>query len=644
MIVTALRRRACALLLASLVASLLTVAAAPAEAQQRFTVSQGPAERVLGGVTHRTLRINFSDGRVARGNVLRLPANDPHVELRPRKARGTAVGLQTTSQIARGELSRGAIAGTNGGYWLNRPGGVPNGPYVHAGRLVGPHAAMASGLPVPAGRGVIGIHASGQTVFDRVGVQLTLHRPDGQAIAVSELNRRLRTDASSGANPVSGELVVFDPLYGAAVAVPAGGVVVVTDRLRIGSNGAAAGTVRTRQTVGAATTLAVPADASLLVAWGTETHRLDSVFPGTSVQVATQLSPQAGALPSWDNLAYALPGGPLLARNGTKLFLASWRDEAFSDSHLTGRHPRTAVARLANGDTLLVTIDGRQPGWSDGISLSDLRDLLVDHMGARDALNLDGGGSTVMTVGGEVRNRFSDVVGGRRTERSVANALLLYAPLPPEARNIRAFACDPERVRPSGFRDIAGNTHEAAIECLAWWQVTTGTTPTTYDPTATVRRDQMASFIARWMDQSAERGNVRALPATASHRFLDVSAGNVHEPAIARLAAAGIVQGIDSQTYRPASPVTRAQMATFIDRAYSYMTGAELPRQRDMFFDDNGNVHEAAIDRLASAGIVQGTGGLTYNPTRAVNRAAMSSFIMRSADHLIEAGRTQPPA
>ena len=58
----------------------------------------------------------------------------------------------------------------------------------------------------------------------------------------------------------------------------------------------------------------------------------------------------------------------------------------------------------ADGTLLLVTVDGRRPGWSAGMTLPEAARLMRS-LGARDALNLDGGGSSTMTVRGEVVNR-----------------------------------------------------------------------------------------------------------------------------------------------------------------------------------------------------------------------------------------------
>lgn len=75
---------------------------------------------------------------------------------------------------------------------------------------------------------------------------------------------------------------------------------------------------------------------------------------------------------------------------------------------------------------MLVTVDGRQPEWSVGMSLAELADLMLD-LGAHEAINLDGGGSTAMVVREGLQGRLalanhpSDAGG----ERAVANALAL---------------------------------------------------------------------------------------------------------------------------------------------------------------------------------------------------------------------------
>jgi exopolysaccharide biosynthesis protein len=84
------------------------------------------------------------------------------------------------------------------------------------------------------------------------------------------------------------------------------------------------------------------------------------------------------------------------------------------------RAPRTAVCTTSNGTILLVTVDGRQPGYSVGWTPRELADYLIS-IDCRDALNLDGGGSTALAVNGMLANRPSDASG----QRSVGSALFV---------------------------------------------------------------------------------------------------------------------------------------------------------------------------------------------------------------------------
>lgn len=85
------------------------------------------------------------------------------------------------------------------------------------------------------------------------------------------------------------------------------------------------------------------------------------------------------------------------------------------------RHPRTAVGYDSGAGRLwLVVVDGRQPPHSAGMTLPELADVM-EALGADEALNLDGGGSTTVIVTGRTVNRPSDPTG----ERPVVNALAL---------------------------------------------------------------------------------------------------------------------------------------------------------------------------------------------------------------------------
>ncbi len=112
-------------------------------------------------------------------------------------------------------------------------------------------------------------------------------------------------------------------------------------------------------------------------------------------------------------------GVPQLISNGK--ITIDWEGEKSSKSFAETRHPRTAIAKLKSGKILLLTADGRQPGYSVGMTLRELAGLLLE-LGAVEALNLDGGGSTTMYLDGKIMNRPSDKDG----ERKVSDAILVF--------------------------------------------------------------------------------------------------------------------------------------------------------------------------------------------------------------------------
>ncbi|TDA68694.1 MAG: copper amine oxidase [Clostridia bacterium] len=125
--------------------------------------------------------------------------------------------------------------------------------------------------------------------------------------------------------------------------------------------------------------------------------------------------------PGWEEVSHALTGGPLLVEDGEPVFQAVM--EGFTGT-IYSRGPRTAIGSDAGGRILLVTVDGRQPGYSEGLILEELA-LLMVQLGARTAVALDGGGSTEMWVQGRVVNRPSD-----GSERLLPNGLLVLAQIP----------------------------------------------------------------------------------------------------------------------------------------------------------------------------------------------------------------------
>jgi exopolysaccharide biosynthesis protein len=122
----------------------------------------------------------------------------------------------------------------------------------------------------------------------------------------------------------------------------------------------------------------------------------------------------------WARAGSAVGGAGLLMLNGRAL--TEWTEEQLSTGFDTTRHPRTMIGVDAQDAIWLVTVDGRQPSLSLGMSFSELQGL-SRRLGLKSALNLDGGGSTTMVVRGTVVNHPSDPAG----PRAVSDAILVFA-------------------------------------------------------------------------------------------------------------------------------------------------------------------------------------------------------------------------
>ena len=171
------------------------------------------------------------------------------------------------------------------------------------------------------------------------------------------------------------------------------------------------------------------------------------------------------------------------------------------------------------------------------------------------------------------------------------------------ADNTATFTACPAGVIPdAGFTDTAGSFADAAIDCIKYYGVTTGTTATTYSPAQVVTRWQMALFLAR----SAPLSGV-TVPAATDQGFTDIAGlPQAAQDAINQIAALGISKGTSPTTFSPNDPVSRYQMALFLARwSDAAVEGPGGTEPKDVTPDGNpfadiGNVsfeaHNAILD------------------------------------------------
>lgn len=136
---------------------------------------------------------------------------------------------------------------------------------------------------------------------------------------------------------------------------------------------------------------------------------------GDKVSYTTNISPD-----DWNDVEYAVGGGPYLIRNG-EIFIDN---QKFSRNFLWTKAPRTAIGYTKSGNLILVTIDGRRKGFSEGATMYELA-IIMYELGCYNAMNLDGGTSTQMVYNGKLVSHPA-VKGGAR----VTNALMIIIPPP----------------------------------------------------------------------------------------------------------------------------------------------------------------------------------------------------------------------
>lgn len=107
----------------------------------------------------------------------------------------------------------------------------------------------------------------------------------------------------------------------------------------------------------------------------------------------------------------AVGGGPVLLQDG-EIRITNNEELKFAGKAINDKHPRTAMGYTAGGKLIILVIEGRNPGIAEGASLIQEAQMLKD-IGCREALNLDGGGSSCLLINGKETIKPSDKEGQR---------------------------------------------------------------------------------------------------------------------------------------------------------------------------------------------------------------------------------------
>lgn len=343
---------------------------------------------VAAGVEHAQFTRDAPGGGSWNINALRVDMARARLDVV--RAGDAAIGLETVSSIA---ARTGAIAAVNGGYFRT------------SGDFLGDSTGTLQIDDVlwsepDRGRAAVGIVRNGTTA------QLIF----GHVVWRARLTAGRATRSLDGLNRARGpnDLVVFTPQFGPTAVTDATGIeVVVRKGLVTAVRDDAGGTP-------------IPADGIVVSARGeAATWVRRTLRKGVRVSVSTELLP-ADPSPEnpWRRAEDVLGAGPKLVTAGA-VDVTDARERMIA-TFASDLHPRTAVAALRDGRALLVVADGRRPPERVGLALDDLARLLIE-LGAVDAINLDGGGSTTMVIQGSVVNHPSDLTG----ERPVSDAIVV---------------------------------------------------------------------------------------------------------------------------------------------------------------------------------------------------------------------------
>lgn len=289
--------------------------------------------------------------------------------LKPMLVRQNQLGIDPLSRVfANSEV----LAAVNASYF------APNGDIIGLLKL---DDEIVSSTTLA--RTALGIRADGRMMIDQVGYQGTAEFP-GLALPLSGVNE----------NRGENGLILYNRFWGQTTKMNAyGREYTVID-----------GVIAAIQPGNSP----IPANGYVLSAHGTTAEKLAGLKVGDAVQTVQTLGPD------WDQAIDVVGAGPMLVKEGN-VFVTT-KLESFGNDVGGGRAPRTAVGLTEDGRILLVVVDGRQE-FSKGMSLLELA-LFMRELGAVNAMNLDGGGSSEMMIEASIMNKPS---GGK--ERRVGNAL-----------------------------------------------------------------------------------------------------------------------------------------------------------------------------------------------------------------------------
>ena len=304
------------------------------------------------GIKHIRLTRTYQ-GRPVRINVVEVNQKlNSNIAITPQLSSSRLASKSTITSIAKKSNSIVAINGT----YIKPQTGVPLGTLMIDKKLyTGPIY----------NRVAMGIFDNG---FDMARIELNANLKTSKGdIKVDNVNQpRMLSTYVIAYTPEWGEFAPPSPKYGIQIAVEDNKITSISTQ-----------------------SLPIPQNGYVVVG---PKDRLEPIFKARKVNLDIK------TIPNWDNVNHIISGGPYLVKNG-EIFIDMTEQKLGA---IGGKNPRTAIGYTADGNLIMVAVDGRE-GASVGMTLRELAGFLQS-VGCVNAMNLDGGGSTVMYVNGKVVN------------------------------------------------------------------------------------------------------------------------------------------------------------------------------------------------------------------------------------------------
>ncbi len=378
-------------------------AVAPAEAAVVAPFASAGREQLAPGVHRDVGGMTTSPSSAQAVQVVEVDPFDPVISFEAALSNDRVTGLERTSRIAARKSWEGhrAVAAINGDVWSGYTASAyhaPNGIHIQDGEL------MVASSSSPA---TFGIGPDRRAMLGSVSSTASVTSSTGASYSVARVNQRRRAN----------ELVLYTPRFDSSTLTSAGGTEVILSGAMLPITPSGTWTALVDQVrTGKGNSPTAPGTL-VLSGTGPAASFLNALLPGEVVTLTTSITP------GWEGVTQAISGREWIVRDGSTYV---WPRPASANV----AHPRSAIGIRADGRVVIATVDGRRPGYSTGVNLVDLAELMKSR-GAVQAINLDGGGSTTLAVrqpgdiGVSLVNRPSGA-----TERAVTNSLLVVSSAP----------------------------------------------------------------------------------------------------------------------------------------------------------------------------------------------------------------------